>query len=255
MQNIKPTHLADQEHYIRHYICHCKKPFKYNCHELSSRLQFMNKMMSLFPGANNTPPFTHQDLKNIYFKMMPVEWQHAFINNGQDIASHNYTLLNLQQYMGTQETFAVLSHKHAVLIITNPAIRTKMKTLQTTAIELKKTTTDHIVSASDRRIPTTETHDTSNIRHTTITPQPTTTKPHQTTKDNSQNATAIPDIHTFPLLSHHRIAQLHNVQMICTMPTTTTNTHMQTKTNSIMIIMTSTTPTITTITKTPTTNP
>ena len=100
MQNIKPTDLADQEHYIRH----CKKPFRYNCHELSSHLQFMNKMMSLFPGANNTPPFTHQDLKNIYFKMMPIEWQHAFINNGQDIASHHYTLLNLQQYMGTQET-------------------------------------------------------------------------------------------------------------------------------------------------------
>ena len=100
MQNIKPTDLADQEH----YICHCKKPFKYNCHELSSRLQFMNKMMSLFPGANDPPPFTHQDLKNIYFKMMPLKWQHAFINNGQDIASHNYTLLNLQQYMGTQET-------------------------------------------------------------------------------------------------------------------------------------------------------
>ena len=97
MQNIKPTELADQEHYIQH----CKKPFKYNCHELSSCLQFMNKMMSLFLGANDTP---HQDLKNIYFKMMPVEWQHAFINNGQDIASPNYTLLNLQQYMGTQET-------------------------------------------------------------------------------------------------------------------------------------------------------
>ena len=63
----------------------------------------MNKMMSLFPGANDTPPFTHQDLKNIYFKMMPIEWQHAFINNGQDISSPNYTLLNLQQYMGTQE--------------------------------------------------------------------------------------------------------------------------------------------------------
>ena len=100
MQRIKPTDLADQEHYIHH----CKKTFKYNCHELSSHLQFMNKMMSLFPGANDTPPFIHQDLKNIYFKMMSVEWQHAFINNGQDIASPNYTLLNLQQYMGTQET-------------------------------------------------------------------------------------------------------------------------------------------------------
>ena len=75
-----------------------------NSHELSSCLQIMNKMMSLFPGANNMPPFTQQDLKNVYFKMMPIEWQHAFINNCQDIASPNYTLLNLQQYMGTQET-------------------------------------------------------------------------------------------------------------------------------------------------------
>ena len=65
----------------------------------------MNKMMSLFPGTNNSPPFTHQDLKNIYFKMMPIEWQHAFIHNGQDIASDNYSLLKLQQYMTTQETF------------------------------------------------------------------------------------------------------------------------------------------------------
>ena len=87
MQNIKPTDLADQEH----YICHCNKPFWYNCHELSSHLQFMNKMMSLFPGANNMPPFTQQDCKNIYFKMMPVEWQHECItSNGQDIASPNY---------------------------------------------------------------------------------------------------------------------------------------------------------------------
>ena len=92
--------LADQEHYIHH----CNKPFWYNCHELSSCLQFMNKMMSLFLGANDMPPFTQQDLKNIYFKMMPIEWQHAFINNGHDITSPNYTFLNLQQYMGTQET-------------------------------------------------------------------------------------------------------------------------------------------------------
>ena len=47
MQNIKPTDLADQEHYIRH----CKKPFKYNCHELSSRLQFHEQDDELIPGS------------------------------------------------------------------------------------------------------------------------------------------------------------------------------------------------------------
>ena len=60
-------------------------------------------MMSLFPGVNDNPPFTHQDLKNTYFKMMPAEWQHAFINNGEDITNDGYTLLHLQQYMTTQE--------------------------------------------------------------------------------------------------------------------------------------------------------
>ena len=96
---------------------------------------------------------------------------------------------------------------------------------------------------------------TSNIIHTTATPRITTTKQHQTTKDNSQNTTAVLDRHIFPPLFHHRNAQLHNVQTICTMLTTTTNTHMKMKTNSIRIIMTSTTPTITRIPKTPTTNP
>ena len=72
-------------------------------------------MMSLFPGENNTPPFTHQDLKNIYFKMMPAEWQHAFINNGQDITSDSYTLLKLQQYMATQENIhcALTQNQHS----------------------------------------------------------------------------------------------------------------------------------------------
>ena len=46
--------------------------------------------------------------------MMPVEWQHTFINNGQDIASNNYTLLKLQQCMGTQETLhhALTQNQH-----------------------------------------------------------------------------------------------------------------------------------------------
>ena len=75
----------------------------------------MNKMMSLFPGVNNTPPLTHQDLKNIYFKIMPAKWQHGFINNGQDITSDSYTLLKLQQYMEIQETLcdALTQNQHS----------------------------------------------------------------------------------------------------------------------------------------------
>ena len=89
-QNIKQTDLADQEH----YICHCKKTVHFNCHELASHLQFMNKIMTLFLGANDAPPFTYPDLKNICFKMMPskmmpAKWNHAFINNREDIASDN----------------------------------------------------------------------------------------------------------------------------------------------------------------------
>ena len=43
------------------------------------------------------------DIKNLYHQMMPSEWQQAFLNSGQVIMDHNYTLLSLQRFMTLQE--------------------------------------------------------------------------------------------------------------------------------------------------------
>ena len=43
------------------------------------------------------------DIKNLYYQMMPSEWQRAFLNSGQVITDPNYTLLSLQCFMTLQE--------------------------------------------------------------------------------------------------------------------------------------------------------
>ena len=94
-----PTDLADQ----RYYLDTSKKPYHINCVALASRLEVINKMMSLFPGANGNLPMQTEDIKNLYYQMMLVDWQHAFLNSGQVITNINYMLFDLQQFMTLQE--------------------------------------------------------------------------------------------------------------------------------------------------------
>ena len=96
---VHPTDLADQ----RHYLETSKKPYKLNCTALSARLEMINKMMSLFPGAGGNPPMQAVDIKNLSYQMMPFEWQQAFLNSGQVITDPTYTLLSLQRLMTLQE--------------------------------------------------------------------------------------------------------------------------------------------------------
>ena len=96
---VHPTDLADQ----RHYLETSKKPYKLNCAALSARLEMINKMMSLFPGLGGNPPMQAVDIKNLYYQMMPLEWQRAFLNSGQVITDPMYTLLSLQRFMTLQE--------------------------------------------------------------------------------------------------------------------------------------------------------
>ena len=94
-----PTNLADQ----RHYLETSKRPYKLNCAALSARLETINKMMLLFPGAGGNPPMQAIDVKNLYYQMMPSEWQRVFLNSGQVITDPNYTLISLQCFMTLQE--------------------------------------------------------------------------------------------------------------------------------------------------------
>ena len=60
-------------------------------------------MMSLFPGMAGNPLMQPVDIKNLFYQMMPREWQHAFLNSGQVITNNDYTLLALQHFMSLQE--------------------------------------------------------------------------------------------------------------------------------------------------------
>ena len=96
---VRPTDLADQ----RHYLETSKKPYRLTCAALAARIETINKMMSLFPGAAGNPPMQPVDIKNLHYQMMPGEWQRAFLNSGQVITDNNYTLLSLQRFMTLQE--------------------------------------------------------------------------------------------------------------------------------------------------------
>ena len=63
----------------------------------------ISKMMSLIPGSNGNLPMQTEDIKNLYYEMMPEDWQHAFLNSGQVITNINYMLFDLQQFMTLQE--------------------------------------------------------------------------------------------------------------------------------------------------------
>ena len=96
---VRPTDLADQ----RHYLETSKKPYHLTCAALAARIETINKMMSLFPGAAGNPPMQPVDVKNLYYQMMPGEWQCAFLNSDQVMTDNNYTLLSLQRFMTLQE--------------------------------------------------------------------------------------------------------------------------------------------------------
>ena len=96
---VHPTDLADQHHYLEM----SKKPYRLNCASLAAHIETINKMMSLFPGTAGNLPMQPVDIKNLFYQMMPAEWQRAFLNSGQVITNNDYTLLALQCFMTLQE--------------------------------------------------------------------------------------------------------------------------------------------------------
>ena len=100
-----------------------KKPYRLNCAALAARIKTINKMMSLFTGAAGNPPMQPVDVKNLFYQMMPGEWQRAFLNSGQVITNNNYTLLSLQHFMpdvtnnNNEWVINVLADKDALQVI------------------------------------------------------------------------------------------------------------------------------------------
>ena len=98
-ESIRPTDLADEQHYLQMF----GKPHRLTCATLSARIEYLNKLLSVFPGAGSNLPFQALDLENMYYRMMPDPWKRSFLNSSQMLTDPNYTLLDLQHYMSLQE--------------------------------------------------------------------------------------------------------------------------------------------------------
>ena len=96
-ESIQPMDLADEQHYLQM----CCKPHRLTCATLSARIEYLNKLLSVFPGAGGNPPFQALNLKD--YQMMPDPWKRSFLNSDQMLTDPNYTLLDLQCYMSLQE--------------------------------------------------------------------------------------------------------------------------------------------------------
>ena len=98
-ESIRPTDLADEQHYLQ--MCH--KPPCLNCATLLALIEYLNKLLSVFPGAGRNPQFQTLVLKNMYYRMMPDPWKRSFLNSSQMLTDPKNTLLDLQRYMSLQE--------------------------------------------------------------------------------------------------------------------------------------------------------
>ncbi|KAG7369760.1 hypothetical protein IV203_027506 [Nitzschia inconspicua] len=96
------TDLADQ----KNYLLRTKKPYKTSCTELSSRLRYINSLMRWMPGSNGQNPLSEDDVKTIFYSMMPEQWKIVFANTGKDLTEETTTLKDLTRIFQTQEDFS-----------------------------------------------------------------------------------------------------------------------------------------------------
>ena len=102
---LRATDLPDQQTYLDT----TKKPYKLSVKELSARLQYVNSLMALYPGAGGVVPYDDNALKLKLYKMMLPEWKTTFQASGTSIASADFSFRDLTQYMSVQENALVSS--------------------------------------------------------------------------------------------------------------------------------------------------
>ena len=95
---LKDTALADEQAYLESV----KKPFKLSVPDLGERLLEINRVMAKFPGANGVSPYTEQQLKTVFYKMMLDLWKVNFSTSVNRLHDPTYGFLDLVHYMETQ---------------------------------------------------------------------------------------------------------------------------------------------------------
>jgi len=86
------------------YLDLAQKPRSMSVEDLSARLEEINILMSLLNNGNN--PYTDQELKIKFFKMMPEPWQRRYFENGHRLMDATQTMDVIRQYMQIQESSA-----------------------------------------------------------------------------------------------------------------------------------------------------
>ena len=88
------TAMSDEDDYLKLY----RKPQSMDCKTLADRLESINRLTTVINLGQ--PQWTEQQLKRIYFNMMPETFRYSFTMNGdRGLSDPNYTLTTLAEVM------------------------------------------------------------------------------------------------------------------------------------------------------------
>ena len=100
---------GDQTRYLQGSA---KKPYRMTVQDLAARIRKINQLMRWFPGNPfHVPPYNEQQMKTMFFQMMPRAWQQKYVDTGREITDAAVTFISLSQYMERQQTQATNSRR------------------------------------------------------------------------------------------------------------------------------------------------
>ena len=93
----------DSTDYInqKKYLNRVRKPKEMDCLSLLTRLRLINDFMQYLPDAGDK--YTDQELKVIYFQMMPSDWKIKYLEAARPITDETFTIMDMARYMKVLE--------------------------------------------------------------------------------------------------------------------------------------------------------
>ena len=97
----------------KEYLSRARKPRSMDINELVQRLRVINSLMAYLPGSGGNPAYTDQELKVLFFQMMPSDWKLAYLKTARPITDATYTCLDMARYMRIHESAAAALQRQA----------------------------------------------------------------------------------------------------------------------------------------------
>lgn len=104
---IGQTAIADQPV----YLMKATKPNRMKVKTLSARLRFINSLMGWFLGANHLAPYDDEQLKQLFYNLMPLKWFHQFAQSGQELMTLQQQLQQLSRTTTTATTMTIFFNR------------------------------------------------------------------------------------------------------------------------------------------------